>query len=66
VRHFKDANFSLKPAQTREAESIFQSVCEVVQREYYPAGGELHPHFTVIIGTEFNEVHSNRSQLGEI
>ena len=50
----------------RETETIFHSVCEVVQPEYHPAGGELHPHFTVIIGTEFKEVHSNRTQLGEI
>ena len=66
ARHFKDAEFPLKPSQMREAESIYRSVCEVVQREYHPSSVEVHPHFTVIIGTKVDEVHSNRSQLAEI
>jgi hypothetical protein len=66
VRHFKDANFSLKPSQMREAQSIYHSVCEVVQREFHTGRTDVHPHFTVVIGTKLDEVHFNRPQLGEI
>jgi hypothetical protein len=66
VRHFKDADFSLKPSEMQEAESIYRSVCEVVQREYHPSSVGVHPHFTVVIGTKADEVHSHRLELAEI
>lgn len=66
VRHFKNANYSFPPAQMREAESIYRNVCTLVQREFRRGAVELHPHFTVIIGTGRNEVHSRRMQGEEI
>ena len=66
VRHATDASYSLSPAQMREAERLYQSACAVVQREFHNGAVELRPHFTVVIGTERNEVHSGRAELGEI
>jgi hypothetical protein len=66
VRHFKNANYSLPPAQMSEAESIYRNVCTLVQREFRRGAVELHPHFTVVIGTDRNEVHSRRMQGEEI
>ena len=56
VHHSKHANFSLSPAQMREAESLYHSACAVVQREFHTGNGKLHPHFTVVIGKDSNEV----------
>jgi len=56
VRHSKDPNFSLSPAQMREAESLYQSARATVQHDFHTGAGELHPHFTVIIGTDINRV----------
>lgn len=55
VRHSKHENFSLSSAQMREAESLYRSACVVVEREFHSAG-ELHPHFTVIIGADRDEI----------
>jgi hypothetical protein len=66
VHHFKKANYSLKPAQMREAENIYRNVCATVERDFHRAGTELHPRFTVVIGAEANEVHSRRTQADEI
>jgi hypothetical protein len=57
VRHSKHAKFSLSPVQMREAESLYQSACAVVKRDFHGGAGELHPHFTVIIGADEDEVH---------
>jgi hypothetical protein len=59
VHHSKHANFSLSPVQMREAESVYQSACAVVQHDFHRVAGELHPHFTVIVGADDNEVHGN-------
>jgi hypothetical protein len=66
VHHFKNANYSLKPAQMREAENIYRNVCATVELDFHRTGSELHPRFTVVIGAEANEVHSRRTQAGEI
>lgn len=66
VRHSKDANFTLSPAQIHEAESIYHSACAVVQHDFHVGAGELHPHFTVVVGADHNEVHSRRTEVGEI
>jgi hypothetical protein len=57
VRHSKQANFSLSAAQMREAESVYKSACAVVLHDFHNSIGELHPHFTVVIGADRNEVH---------
>ena len=66
VRRAADASYSLSPAQMREAERLYQSACAVVQREFHSGAVKLRPHVTVIIGTERNEVHSGRTEPGEI
>lgn len=66
VQHLKNASELLKPPQMREAESIYQGVCAVVQHDFNRGASELRPHFTVVIGAERNEVHSRRTQDGEI
>lgn len=57
VRHIKKSEFSLTPAQMREAEKLYISICAVVQREY-PGSGELRPRFTVLLGADRDEVYS--------
>jgi hypothetical protein len=65
VHHSKHADFSLSPAQMREAEKLYQSACLVVNRDIRIGGGGLRPHFKVIIGTDRNEVHgSDHSAVG--
>jgi hypothetical protein len=66
VRHLKNASYSLKPAQMREAESIYRSACAVVQREFHGGSSEFHPHIMVVIGTERNEVRARQTPVGEI
>jgi hypothetical protein len=56
VRHIKKSDFSLSPTQMREAEKLYVSTCAVVQRDF-PGSGELRPRFTVLIGTDRDEVH---------
>lgn len=56
VRNIKKSGALLTPAQAREAEQLYQSACAVVQREFH-GNAELHPRFTVLLGTERNEVH---------
>jgi hypothetical protein len=57
VRHAKHANFSLSQAQMHEAETLYRSTCKAVQETFH-SDVELHPHFTVIIGANRDEVHS--------
>jgi hypothetical protein len=66
VHHLNNVNYSVRPAQMREAESIYHTACSVVQREFHSGASELCPHFTVVIGAEQNELHSRRAQGGEI
>jgi len=55
VHHAKHTNFSLSPAQMREAESLYQNACAVVQRDFHTE--QLHPQIEITIGTDRNEVH---------
>lgn len=57
VRHTKNPHFALSAAQMGEAEKLYQSACAVVQRELH-ANKTLHPHITVVLGSERNEIHS--------
>ena len=57
VRNSRHENSSLSAAQMREAESLYQSACEAVQSDFHSTEG-LHPHFTVVIDADRNEVHS--------
>jgi hypothetical protein len=50
----------------REAESIYHSACAAVQRKFHSGASTVHPHFPVVIGAERNELHSKRTQGGEI
>jgi hypothetical protein len=60
VHHAKHASFSLTPEQMREAESVYQSACVVVQNDFHSSAGEFHlPHFTVVIGADSNSVRGN-------
>jgi hypothetical protein len=65
VHHSKKENFSLSAAQMGDAESIYHNACIVVQHDFQSGAGELHPHFTVIIGAERNEIHLRHPE-GEI
>jgi hypothetical protein len=58
VHHSKHANFSLSREQMREAESLYHSACVVVHQDFHSSPGIVHPHFTVVIGAETNEVHN--------
>jgi hypothetical protein len=58
VRHSKRTNFSLGPTEMRQAENLYSIVCAVVKHDFNNGAGELHPRFTVVIGTERNEVHT--------
>jgi hypothetical protein len=60
VHQANHANFSLTPAQMREAESLYQSACLVVRHDFPTGAGEFYPpHFTVVIGADSNEVRGN-------
>jgi len=59
VHHYKDTNFSLNPAQMRDAESLYQRVCSIVEHDFRDGTGKLHPQFTVLVGAERNEVLGN-------
>ena len=58
VHHSKHANFSLSRVQMREAESLYQNACVVVQQDVRVSTEIVHPHFTVVVGAETNEVHN--------
>ncbi len=66
VRHAKNTNFSLSPAQIREAESIYRNACVAVQHAFHMDAAALHPRLTVVVGTDHDEVHSRRTEGGEI
>jgi hypothetical protein len=56
VRHTKNPHFVLSAAQMGEAEKLYQSACVVVQQELH-SNKTLHPRFTVVLGSERNEIH---------
>ena len=62
VEHSKRASFSFSSAQMSEAESLYRSACAVVQRNFQIGASELHPHFTVVIGADHNEVRPKKVQ----
>lgn len=66
VHHLNTVNPSLRPAQMLEAESVYHSACRVVQREFHKGASEPCPHFTVLVGAERNELHSRRTEDGQI
>lgn len=35
MRHLNNVNYSLRPAQLREAESIYDAACSLVQHEFH-------------------------------
>ena len=57
VQNVRKSGSLLTAAQMRQAEKLYQSACTVVQREFHGTM-DLRPRFTVIIGTDHNEVHS--------
>jgi hypothetical protein len=60
VRHLKKPSFSLNREQMRDAETIYRNACAVVHRDFLSTAGELHLHFTVVIGADQNQVLSRR------
>jgi hypothetical protein len=44
-------------ARLHEAEKLYLSACEVVQRDFHMVES-VRPHFTVVLGTERNEFHT--------
>src|SRR5215470_1269864 len=61
VQNVRKPSSLLTAAQMRQAEKLYQSACSVVQREFHGTM-DLRPRFTVIIGTDHNEVHG-RSEI---
>ena len=61
VQNLKKPDLLLTAAQIRQAEKLYQNACAVVKREFHGTT-DLRPRFTVIIGTDHNEVHS-RSEI---
>lgn len=57
VRHAKHATFRLSSSQMHEAESLYENACAIVQHDFHSAD-RVRPHFTVVVGTDRNEVHS--------
>ena len=56
VHDIAHANAVLTPAQMREAESIYQNACAVVQHDFHSSDLK-HPHVDVIIGTDRDLIH---------
>jgi hypothetical protein len=63
VRHSKKANFSLSKAQMREAERLYRSACAVVEHDFGRGADQLHPHLTVVVGKNRNEVHAEYTEI---
>ena len=55
VQNVKKSGSLLTAAQIRQAEKLYQSACAVVKREFHGTT-DLRPRFTVVIGTDHNEV----------
>jgi hypothetical protein len=56
VRDITHANPVLNPAQLREAESIYQNACAVVEHDFHSSNLK-HPHVDVIVGADRDLVH---------
>src|SRR3954471_17332275 len=56
VRDTSHANAVLTPAQLREAESIYQNACTIVQHDFHSSDLK-HPHLDVIVGMDRDLVH---------
>lgn len=61
VQNLKKSGSILTASQIRQAEKLYQNACEVVKRDFHGTT-DLRPRFTVIIGTDHNEVHG-RSEI---
>jgi hypothetical protein len=61
VHDIAHSNAVLTPAQLREAESIYQNACAVVQHDFH-SGDLKHSHVDVIVGTDRDLVHG-RSEI---
>lgn len=61
VQNVNRSGSLLSGAQLRQAEELYQSACGIVKRDFR-ATTDLRPRFTVIIGTDHNEVHG-RSEI---
>jgi hypothetical protein len=61
VQNVRKSGSLLTAAQMRQAEKLYQSACTIVKNDFHGAM-DLHPRFTVIIGTDHNEVHG-RSEI---
>jgi len=66
VHHAKQAKFSIGPTQMREAENLYKSACAVVLHDFHNSVGELHPHFTVVIGADRDEVQGLMVQTDRV
>lgn len=56
VGHLTDASYSLSPARVRETERLYQSACRSWDTSFQ-SDVELRPPFTVVIGTERDELN---------
>jgi hypothetical protein len=56
VRNINQSDGLLTPAQMREAQRLYLNACTVVRNDFH-SNGESRPRFTVLVGTERNEVH---------
>jgi hypothetical protein len=63
VRHSTKPTFSLSKGEMREAESLYRNACAVVEHDFHSGVGQLHPHLTVIVGEDRNEVHAENTEL---
>jgi len=61
VHDIANANPVLTPAQLREAESIYQNACVVVEHDFHSSDLK-HPHVDVIVGTDRDLIHG-RSEI---
>ena len=55
VQNLKTSTPLLTAAQMRQAEKLYHSACTIVERDFHAT--DLRPRFTVIIGTDHDEVH---------
>ena len=56
VRDIAHGSPVLNPAQLREAESIYQNACAVVEHDFHSSNLK-HPHVDVIVGADRDLVH---------
>jgi hypothetical protein len=61
IRDIAHGSAVLTPAQLREAESIYQNACAIVQHDFH-SGDLRHPHVDVIVGADRDLIHG-RSEM---